>query len=51
MKKQGYIKPAMQVIKMQSSNLLTISGGDSGVGFGGVGYGPARGREFDWDEE
>lgn len=50
MKKQGYIKPAMQVIQMQSGNLLTISGGSTGIEFGGGGSGSARSREFDVDE-
>lgn len=59
MKRQGYIKPAMQVVKTMSATLLVGSsvmsigdgGSGSGIGYGGAGgSGEARSREFDWDE-
>jgi len=60
MKKQTYQKPAMQVVLLQHQQTLlagsvdSVNSGDTGIGFGGGGSGPARARQFnggiDWDD-
>ncbi|MBR1712349.1 MAG: hypothetical protein IJ722_02955 [Alloprevotella sp.] len=48
MKKQIYQKPAMRIVKLQHSQMLCtsgitdVNGGDTGIGYGGGGNGPAR---------
>lgn len=57
MKKQTYMKPDMRVLMLQHQHQLlagsvnNVEGGDSGIGFGGGGDGPARAPFFDgWEE-
>ena len=63
MNKKEYMKPAMRVVKIQAANIICtspggvtgVSSGDTGIGYGGGGSGPAHARSFggydDWDEE
>ena len=53
--KKNYCKPAMNVVKIQHSQMLCgsitgVNGGDTGITGGGPGSGPARARSFDWDD-
>jgi hypothetical protein len=58
--KKNYMKPAMNVVKIQHSQMLCGSGsvtsaesGDTGITGGGPGSGPARSRSnggIDWDD-
>lgn len=58
--KNIYQKPAMQVVLLQHQQTLlagsvdSVNSGDTGIGFGGGGSGPARARQFnggiDWDD-
>ena len=55
MKKKEYLRPAMKVVGLVSATLLdgsvtAVDGGDSGIGYGGGGSGPARGKESIWDD-
>ena len=59
MKKQTYQKPEMRVVLLQHQQTLlagsvdSVNSGDTGIGFGGGGNGPARARQYnggiDWD--
>ena len=45
----------MKVVGLVSATLLdgsvtAVDGGDSGIGYGGGGSGPARGKESIWDD-
>jgi len=59
MNKKEYEKPAMRVVKIAmtsiictSGNVTDVDGGDTGIGFGGGGSGPAHARSFGgWDDE
>ena len=58
MNKKIYMKPTMNVVKIQhqahllAGSIDSVNGGDTGIGFGGGGSGPARARSFggDWDD-
>ena len=61
MNKKDYQKPEMRVVKIQQqahllsgSGVNNVDGGDTGIGYGGGGSGPAKARGFggwdDWDE-
>ena len=59
MNKKDYQKPAMRVVKIAmtsiictSGNVTDVDGGDTGIGYGGGGSGPAHARSFGgWDDE
>ncbi|MBQ8097137.1 MAG: hypothetical protein IJ533_00750 [Prevotella sp.] len=58
MKKNDYQKPEIRVVKIQhkqhllSGSVNSVDGGDTGIGFGGGGTGPAKARSFGgWDDE
>ena len=56
--KKNYCKPTMNVVKIQHTQMLCdsitgVEGGDTGIGYGGGGSGPARARSYggiDWDD-
>lgn len=60
MNKKAYQKPTMRIVRIQHqqiicTSLYSINSGDTGLGFGGGGSGPAHARGFggwddDWDE-
>ena len=59
MKKNEYQKPEMRVVKIQQTQMLCgsplteVNSGDTGIGIGGTGSGPARARQpggIDWDD-
>ena len=61
MNKKDYQKPAMRVVLLQhqqhllaGSDVTNVNSGDTGIGYGGGGSGPARARQFnggiDWDD-
>ena len=58
MTKKYYQKPTMDVVKIQhqahllAGSVTGVDGGDTGIGFGGGGSGPAHARSHggDWDE-
>ena len=46
------VKIAMTSIICTSGNVTDVDGGDTGIGFGGGGSGPAHARSFGgWDDE
>ena len=55
--KKEYMKPQMEVVEIQTAQMLCVSkvdslGGNSGLGLGGGSNGAARVRESDdWDDE
>jgi len=56
MNKKDYQQPALRVVKLQQQHSLlletsitTINGGDTGIGFGGGGTGPALAPELGGD--
>jgi len=58
MNKKAYQKPTMRVVRIQhqqiicTSNVNTVISGDTGIGYGGGGSGPAHARGFgDWDDD
>ena len=58
--KKYYQKPEMTIVSLQQAGIICgsikrIDGGDTGIGYGGGGSGPARGRRFgdgddDWND-
>ena len=63
MNKKEYQKPAMRIVRIQhkfqilagSNPVSSVNSGDTGIGYGGGGSGPAHARGFggwddDWDE-
>ena len=60
MNKQAYQKPALRVVKIQQTSIIctsvtvgSVDSGDTGIGYGGGGSGPARARQhggIDWDD-
>ena len=57
--KKNYMKPALRVVRIQqkckilSGSVTSVQSGDTGIGYGGPGSGPARARSnggIDWDE-
>jgi len=56
MNKKDYQKPAMRVVRIQHQQIIctsvtSVSSGDTGLGFGGGGSGPARTRQHGgWDD-
>ena len=58
--KRVYQKPVLRVVKIQQTHIIcasdpvrSVDGGDTGIGYGGGGSGPARARQhggIDWDE-
>ena len=57
--KKDYQKPTMKVVLLQhrtmllSGSITDVNSGDTGIGFGGEGSGPARARSnggIDWDD-
>ena len=58
MNKKEYEKPAMRVVKIAmtsiictSGNVTDVDGGDTGIGYGGGGTGPARTNQNNTFEE
>jgi len=58
MNKKAYQKPTMRIVRIQHqqiiciSNVSSVESGDTGIGFGGGGSGPAQARGFgEWDDE
>ena len=57
--KKNYMKPALRVVRIQqkckilSGSVTSVQSGDTGIGYGGPGSGPARARSnggIDWDD-
>lgn len=59
MKKKAYLKPSATVEQVElmavlaTSNVITNTGGNGGIGYGGGGSGPAHAPQFDdlWDDD
>lgn len=57
--KKNYMKPALRVVRIQqkcqilSGSIRSVESGDTGIGYGGGGNGPARAPRrsgIDWDD-